>query len=444
MRPARHHDPRQSPTHRPFLETTRTVAYLPAALKWALRAEVALVAIPFGAVLGVLAPTWLGLVFLALFGSALLVWLLEVQAHAIRGRGDAPRVGVDALQMLGGAAQPLIELGALAFAGYGLFYLADMDVARWYAWVIGASLPAVFALLATEASVLRACDPRRVARVVRAGGVLGVLLAALCAVVVERVCRLAAEILASLDAGVIAAAMVDWSPDSATIGGAILAIWGTAVLAHLHGHRLHHHRETAGLEVQYAAADDVERSSVSSARTAERVVDAVAAAEARRDVAAVHQWLALPPPDGVAELAFLHDVWERLLFHRHEYAAVVVARRLVPAAATAKRQALATEVLIEAWRLSPSFEPGLAARIALLRGAFATNDDRIVRRLGTVDPARWPDDPGAVELVYLYAGWLAERGGDGRAARELLASVLDRDHALRPRIAALHGALADA
>ena len=442
MRPSRY-DPRKSPTHRPFLETPGFVAYLPRAVRWGLRAEVVLVAVPFGIALGVLAPTWLGFAFIALFGGALLAWLLTVQARAIWGYGDPPRLGIDQLQLLGGTAQPLIEIGGAVGAVYGSIYLLSPETAQWFAWISGALLPAAFALVAVEDSVVPALDPRRLGRVMLAAGVPGWLLAGLCALGTERVCAAFAARIAAFD-GRDLAALMHFGVDPATVGTTVVGIWIAAVVMHLHGHALHHHRERAGLDVQYAAADDAERAAAGSTAAVHRVADAVAAAEARHDLAAVEQWLALAPPDGVHEIAYLHELWEQLLFRKLYPGAVLVAQRLVAAAAAGKRHVLALEVLTEAWRLSPKFEPGPAARVALLRAALAANDVHLLDRLGRIDAARWPDDPAVVELVYLYAGWLAERKGDVAAARALLASVLEREHGLKPRIAALHGVLSEA
>ena len=442
MRPLRY-DPRESPTHRPFLETPGFLAYLPRALRWGFRTEVVSVAVLFGLVLGLLAPTWLGLAFIALFGGALLTWLLTVQARAIWGYGDAPRLDLDQVRLFGGPGQSMIEIGGAIGAVYAPLYFLSPDAARWFAWGAGALLPSLFALVAVQDSTFRALDPRRLARVALASGVPGWLLAALSAVVTERVCAHAATVISAFKLQDIAALM-HLGYSSSTVGMTIVLTWVTAVIVHLHGHALHHHRERAGLDVQYAAADDAERASVSCDAAVERVVNAVAGAEAKHDLAAVEQWLALTPPDGVSELTYLHALWEQLLFHRLYPAAVAVAGRLVPAAARDKRHVLAQEVLTEAWRLSPKFEPGPAARVALLRAALTAGDLREVDRLGRVDAARWPDDAAVVELTYVYAGWLAERRNDAAGARALLATVLDREHALRPRIAALHDLLAGA
>lgn len=435
------YDLRASPTHRPFLETPGTVAYLPLALRWASRAEVVFVAIPFGLILGVFAPSWLGLFFIVLFGGSLLAWLLTVQSRAIWGFGDAPRLDLAQLELFQSSMRPLIEMGSGIIGGYGLLYLAAPEAARWFAWTSGALLPSIFAIIAAEGTVGPALDPRRIARVIAASGPAGWLLVVVGALVTEWACSSMAGFLASLELQGIASLLVGWAPSATTIGLTILGIWLTALLVHLQGHALHHHREFAGLPVQVAAADEVERAAVSSATSVEKIADAIDAAKARGDRAAIEQWTRLPPPDGVVETAYLHELWELLLIRRLYGPAVLVARRLVIAAAVDKRYALAVEVLTEAWRLSPSFEPGPAARVALVRAALATNDTRVLDRLGHVDASRWPDDPAVVELVYLYAGWLAERKGDGAGARALLASVLDREHALKPRIAALYAVL---
>ena len=440
MRPPRY-DPRESPTHRPFLETPGFFAYLPRALRWGFRAEVVFVAVLFGIALGVFAPTWLGLAFIALFGGALLAWLLTVQARAIWGFGDAPRLDLEQVQLLGGTAQPLIEIGGAIAAIYTALHILSPDAARWFAWGAGALLPTLFALVAVDGSIVRALDPRRLARVALAAGVPGWLLAILSAWVTEHVCTMTAAVMATFDARDIAA-MMHLGYSSSTVGATIMLIWLAAVVVHLHGHALHHRRERAGLDVQHAAADDAERAETNGAAAVERVVNAVADAEARHDVAAVEQWLAFGPPDGVSELVYLHGLWEQLLFRRLYPAAVTVAQRLLPVAAQAKRHALALEVLTEAWRLSPKFEPGPAVRVTLMRAALAAGDAREIDRLGRVDAARWPDDPVVVELVYHYAGWLAEQGRDVADARARLATVLDRDHPLRPRITALHHVLA--
>ncbi len=432
------YDVRDSPTHKPFLETPGTLAYLPLALRWAMRAEVVLVAIPFGFVLGVFAPSWLGLFFITLFGGVLLAWLLTVQSRAIWGFGDAPRLDLAQLDLFQSSMRPLIEIGSGIIGGYGLLYLAAPEAARWFAWVSGALLPSVFALIAAEGSVGPALDPRRIARVIAASGPPGWLLLAVGGVVTEWTCSALAHFFATLDVHGIRALMDGWAPDVAAIGWTMLGIWVTALLVHLQGHALHHHREFAALPVQIVAADEVERAAVSSAASVEKVADAIDAAKTRGDRAAIEQWTQLPPPDGVTETAYLHELWELLLIRRLYAPAVLVARRLVVAAATDKRYALAVEVLIEAWRLSPSFEPGPTARVALVRAALASNDTRVLDRLGRIDVSRWPDDPAVVELVYLYAGWLAERKGDSAGARVLLASVLDREHELKPRIAALY------
>lgn len=437
------YDLRASPTHRPFLETPGTVAYLPLALRWAFRAEVIFVAIPFGLILGVFAPSWLGLFFIVLFGGTLLAWLLTVQSRAIWGFGDAPRLDLAQLELFQSSMRPLFEMGSGIIGGYGLLYLAAPEAARWFAWTSGALLPSIFAIIAAEGTVGPALDPRRIARVIAASGPAGWLLVVIGAFVTEWACSSMAGFLASLELQGIASLLIGWAPSATTIGLTILGIWLTALLVHLQGHALHHHREFAGLSVQVAAADEVERAAVSSAMSVEKVVDAIDAAKTRGDRAAIEQWTQLPPPDGVVETAYLHELWELLLIRRLFGPAVLVARRLVIAAAADKRYALAVEVLTEAWRLSPSFEPGPTARVALVRAALASNDARVLDRLGRVDVARWPDDPAVVELVYLYAGWLAERKGDVAGARALLASVLDREHALKPRIAALHAVLGE-
>ncbi|MEX0900711.1 MAG: hypothetical protein WD081_08500 [Gammaproteobacteria bacterium] len=437
------YDLRTSPTHRVFLETPGFTAYLPHALRWALRAEVVLVAIPFGVILGVFAPSWLGLFFLTLFGGTLLAWLLTVQSRAIWGFGDAPRLDLAQLDLFQSSMRPLIEIGSAVIGGYGLLFLTAPGAAQWFAWTSGALLPSVFALIAAEGAVAPALDPRRIARVAVAAGPPGWLLMVLGAVVTGWTCRELATFFAALDVHGIRGLMDGWAPNATTVGWTILGIWISALLVHLQGHALHHHREFAALPVQVAAADEIERAAVSSAVSVEKVANAIDAAKTRGDRAAIEQWTRLPPPDGVTETAYLHELWELLLIRRLYAPAVLVAHRLVMAAATDKRYALAVEVLIEAWRLSPSFEPGPVARLALVRAALASNDTRILERLGKIDAARWPDDPAAVELVYLYAGWLAERKGDIEGARGLLASVLDREHVLKPRIAALHAVLGE-
>lgn len=374
-------DPRTSPRHKPFLETPGTLAYLPLAVRWMLSPEVLLVALVFGAMLGVFAASWLGVFFVALFGSVALSWLLTIQSHAIFGFGDSPPMTIEHIDIYRSHAETMIEVGAMIAAGYGVLYLGEPTLARWYAWTIGAALPSIFALVAVEGAIVPALDPRRILRVMRASGGVGLLLAAGSAWGLERACWVSAEFISMLDAGGIAAVMSGWTADagSALTGMGLVVV--AAFLVHLHGHALHHRHERAGLAVVLAAMDDEERAAAACARRVIRVVDGVAEAKARNDLAAAERWIAEDAPEGVDMIVYLDALWDALLARHLQGAAVRVARRLVPAAVAAKRYQLAAEVWRSAKRMSPSFRLDADTAARFLEQARARGDAALIDEL---------------------------------------------------------------
>lgn len=404
------YDPRSSPVHRPLLETAGTLAYLPHALRWATDAAVILPALLFGTILGLFGSSWLGVFFIALFGSAALTWLLTVQQRAIFGYGDAPTLAVDDLQFLRGNGQALVEAGSMVAAGYGALYLTAPELARWFAWGAGALLPALFARASVEESVWPALNPRRILRVLVAGGPVGWMLAVGAAIGMERVARATADFVAQLDAAGLAGLMDGWAPSASAVAVGVAGLWSAALCVHLHGHTLHHARERAQLPVVLAAADDDERAATACSAAVRRTAAGIEAARARGDAVGVDQWCAMGAPDGVGEVAYRHELWELLLARKLNGAAVRVARRLIAAAAREKRYALAVAVLRDARRLSPSFKVAPEVRLQLARAARASGDDAQFDLLTAVDAGDAQDDDSVAELAALRADWLAARG----------------------------------
>ena len=107
-------------------------------------------------------------------------------------------------------------------------------------------------------------------------------------------------------------------------------------------------------------------------------------------------------------------------------------------AAERKRIVYALEVLTEAKRLSPGYEPGARVRLALARALLANRDDATFERISAYDGEI---DDDAVELAFLRASWLADKRGDNAAAVALLDKVRDREHPLKERITRLHAML---
>ncbi|MFN2300432.1 MAG: hypothetical protein ABR565_00950 [Gammaproteobacteria bacterium] len=393
------------------METPGTVAYLPHALRWATDASVVLPALFLGTILGLFGPSWLGVFFIALFGSAALTWLLTVQQRAIFGYGDAPTLAVDDLQFLRGNGRALVEAGSMIAAGYGALYLTAPELARWFAWGAGALLPALFARASVEESLWPALNPRRIGRVLLAGGPVGWLLAVGAAIGMEHVARAAADFVAQLDAAGLAGLIDGWAPSATAIAAGVGGLWLAALCVHLHGHALHHARERAELPVVLAAADEDECAATKCSAAVRRAADRIEAARARNDAVGVDQWCAMDAPEGVGEVAYRHELWELLLERKLNGAAVRVARRLVAAAAREKRYALAVSVLGQARRLSPSFKLAPAVRLQLARAARASNDDAQFDILTAPDTgAPSDDDPAVAELAAMRADWLAARG----------------------------------
>lgn len=403
------YDPRSSPVHRTLLETPGTVAYLPHALRWAADAAVVLPALVLGTILGLFGSSWLGVFFIALFGSAALTWLLTVQQRAIFGFGDAPTVKLDDLQPLRGNGVALIQAGAIIATGYGALHIAAPELARWFAWGAGALLPAVFARASVEESLWSALHPQRIARTFVAGGPVGWLLAVGAGIGLERVARAAAAFVAQLGVAGPETLVVGWAPSASAIVAGVVGLWFAALCVHLHGHALHHARERAELPVVLAAADDDERAADACSAAVLRAANGIAAARDRNDAVGVEQWCAMDAPDGVGEVAYRHELWELLLERKLNGAAVRVARKLVPAAARAKRYPLAMAVLGEAKRMSPSFTITPEVRLLLARAAFAANDPAF-ERLTDISPDDAPGDPAVSEILALRADWLAAHG----------------------------------
>lgn len=398
----RQYDPRESDTHRALLETPDTLAYLPHALRWSLKLEVLFVSVLFGTALGLFAGLLVGLWIFILLGSGVLFWLLAVLSRAVWGFGDPPRVDAHNFVSVTSAALWLLLLAILIVSAYSGIKAASPVAATGFAWIAGLLLPSMFALLAVEGSLVPALNPVRILRVLLAGGVLGWLLAILSAMLLDAGLRALFPAVSELQPE----RLLMFAPTAGKIAGTIIGIWALSLLMHLYGHALHHRHEVAGLGVILAAPDDDERADKRRAGVVERMADALEDAHRRGDRTAAEQLAAAAPPDDVDTLAYYADLWERLHLERKYAVALLVAQRLLPVAVERKRNKLAYDILLEAWKLSPGFEPGPGVRLALARYLQALGDHAGFDRVSDVDPAAWPDDPDAVELAGLRSYWL--------------------------------------
>ncbi len=356
-------DARESPKHRVFLETPGTFAYLPTAVRWAVKPEVVSVAlvcgIPVGLFSGTLTALWLSM----LFGSGAVVWVAGVLTRAVWGFGDPPALRSEDIAGVGPAAIRAVVVGWLVVSGYLVLPESMPTVRVAYAIVTGALLPAAFALIAVEQALAPALDPRRLWRVLAAGGVVGWVLAATCGWGMIGMLAAADEALGNFGTAV---ALINTPPSVAGALTVALVIWLAAVAAHLFGHALHHRHELAGLDVMLNVPDEIEAEGRSRARMVASAADRLESAANAHDKAAALRIVTETPPEGVDPVVYYFDLWDAMHRRKLGAAATLVAAPLLAAAVNAKRYELATEVWRVVRKMSPSFklEPGIAARFA--------------------------------------------------------------------------------
>lgn len=372
-------DARESPKHRALLETPGTLAYLPAAMRWAFSVEVLAVAlvcgIPVGLFSGSLTALWLSM----LFGSGAVVWVAAVITRAVWGFGDPPALRSEDIAGVGPAAIRAVVVGWMVVSGYLAVAEAVPTLRVAYAVVTGAMLPSAFVLLAVEQAIAPALDPRRLWRVLAAGGPVGWALAAVCA---WAMVGFLADVHGSLGKIDTALAMVNTPPSVTGALTASLAIWAAALAAHLLGHALHHRHEFAGLDVMLKLPDEVEVEARSRLQKVASAADRLEAAAKAHDKAAALRIVAEAPPDGVDPVVYYFDLWDAMHRRKLGAAATLVATPLLTAAVNAKRYELAVEVWRVVRKMSPSFEleRGIAARFA--EQARARGDAVIEAELG--------------------------------------------------------------
>ncbi len=372
------HDPRESSKHRHLLGNRGSLPYLPYALRWAFSIEVLSLVLIYGTVLGIFAGYLTALWIVILLGSGALAWLLAVVARVIWGFGDPPQVDTRQLISIGAGALRVVLIVVLMIVGYQFLGSHSPAVANGFAYTYGALFPSMLVLLATEGDLFKALNPARQLRVLVFGGALGWVLAVGSAWLVHRGLSSVAMVLDDINQ---LAAIQAAPPTGGRILYGIGGLWGAAFLLHWYGHALHHRHEAAGLGAVLEAATEDELAERSLEKSITQRLDAIQRIVTQHDPLALEQVCTRAPPDGIDALGFYHGVWQELLFHKQFPAAVRVAKVLLGEAVARKRYPLATEVWIEARRLSPSFDPGEALMNQFISMAEAHGDKAMVARL---------------------------------------------------------------